>query len=238
MRKATFFFLTLLVAASALAQLWAQQKDKRQRPKIREPYDVGCQTEEERCKRCRIYELELQLMAGKLNEAEYQSQRTAEEFWLQANCGDSLPPPDPCWGKRNFFLNSQSGEQVFKVCRTEVVNGKCKSSNDCVEVLKFQPGKDIGRRRAAFLVKFLPVSNQPTGESHLPFAMPNNFQSEWANAYPKPERPTAPFFIFLPDGKSDTVWMLKPRSPGSLQADAVVVPQVKASWFDFEGAKA
>jgi hypothetical protein len=239
MKKTTFPRLALLLAVVTLAQVWAQQPGKPKRPKVGEPYDVGCQTKAERCKKCKLYELELALMAGKLNDDQYATQRTAEEFWLNTNCGDTIPPPDPCWGKRNFYLtqNRLTGEQVFKVCRNQIVNGECKATNDCVEVLRFQAGRDVGDRHANFFVNFLPATNQPSGDSHLPFALPNNFQADWAKASSKPERPADPFFIFLPDGKSDTVWMLKPRSPGDQEAEATVLPQFKASWFDLGGAK-
>ncbi len=243
MKKTTFFRLVLLFAVLAFAQIWAQQPGKKQRPKVGEPHTVGCKTKEERCKKCKLYELELQLMADKLSETDYHAQRTAEDFWLNANCkgSDTIPPipSDPCWGKRNFYLtqNRLTGEQVFKVCRNQVVNGECRATNDCVEVLRFQAGKDIGNRYANFLVNFIPAASQPSSGSHLPFALPNNHQADWAKASSVPERPANPFFIFLPDGKSDTVWMLKSRSPGSQEAEAVVLPQFKASWFNLGGVK-
>ncbi|MCW5924004.1 MAG: hypothetical protein KIS77_16900 [Saprospiraceae bacterium] len=234
MKKWTATLLSLLFAG-ALLNTWAQRQ-----PKSKNKYIPACESDEERCAKCKIYQLENKLLAGEITQEQYEQGKNEELDWITKHCTRDTsppPPPDPCWGKRSIYSEAnkegrRSGDIKFKVCRNEATpDGECRSTDDCVSILDVQLYSDLGdsSRNQPFAVTFLSKENVAP-DSYLPFLLPNNRMQEWCQVSPKAEKPSDEFRILLPSGMSDSTWMVYPGSKEFL-------PEVKAKWFDYYDPK-
>lgn len=215
-----FFFFVCVVIFIVIAQIGKKAGSN-------EPYTTSCTTDEERCAKCKIYQLQMQRMQGTISDKDFLKDSSDEANHIKSlNCNPPIPcppncppvPGDSCKNLRTFSLSKvdENGNLEFSVFQNKIINGKCQSTERSEPMLTVfnSPIKSfpLYNRTSNFEI----VSYSNSSDPNLPFSLSMNYTGyTWTMESNAIKYPDSSFAFLIPDSVTNKVYMVKPSQKGS-----------------------